>query len=586
MSRIVCVSNRNQSIDVLKGLAIIAVIFYHFGLLKYGYLGVDVFFVLAGYFTTNSIVPLIEIDGFAYFVFIKKRLLRLWPLTIFSCFICMIIGYELMLPAMLKSLAETIIGSVLFLNNIVMYFVSQDYWNVNNNYKPLMHLWYLGVLFQFYLVYPLLLVILNKLSMKFSFRQSSFLLLLAAFSLLLLFIPGFSMNFKFYMILTRFFEFILGGLVFFIFYRSKHIISGKVLMVSFIILSTLIFFNTNLEGSFLRLFIVVLASCLFLLFSLNHSIISKNYLVRLLSFIGISSFSLYISHQIILGFYRCFINDDLNINDYIVLFVFTLVTSWGMYHLFEKSMIRYTYEKKAESLIMSLCSILSIILIICSFFLYKNEGIVRDVPELDIIKSDNSTWIPQLYNERIRDYNIDFEDNGKKNILVAGDSFARDFVNILLESHVDSTMNISYYNEIDDVLSERIKKADYVFVANYGPFDEYYPFLFQIDRSKLYRVGIKEFGSKIGIIYKGMRCGFHNNPHFVNIGEDTKKLNIKEKKLFGKHYLDILSLLQRKDGSVPVFTSDKKFYSHDGIHLTRAGACDLAKRLQIIDYLR
>lgn len=46
---------RNNYFDVLKAVAIIAVVLYHFGISEYGYLGVDIFLVIAGYFTSKSV---------------------------------------------------------------------------------------------------------------------------------------------------------------------------------------------------------------------------------------------------------------------------------------------------------------------------------------------------------------------------------------------------------------------------------------------------------------------------------------------------------------------------------------------------
>ena len=46
---------RNNSFDVLKAIAIVAVVLYHMGMCEYGYLGVDIFLVIAGYFTSQSV---------------------------------------------------------------------------------------------------------------------------------------------------------------------------------------------------------------------------------------------------------------------------------------------------------------------------------------------------------------------------------------------------------------------------------------------------------------------------------------------------------------------------------------------------
>ena len=69
--------SRLYILDMLKGIAIIGVVFFHANLFSYGYLGVDVFLVIAGYFTTKSIVRQFDNGGFSYLNFLEGRLVRL-----------------------------------------------------------------------------------------------------------------------------------------------------------------------------------------------------------------------------------------------------------------------------------------------------------------------------------------------------------------------------------------------------------------------------------------------------------------------------------------------------------------------------
>lgn len=146
-------------IDVLKGIAIIAVILFHLGILKSGYLGVDVFLVINGFLIIPSICEKIALGEFSYFSFIKARLLRLWPLVVLLSLACLIVGYIGMLPDDYENLGESIVASNLFSENILLYHTTNDYWNVANDYNPLMHLWYVGVIFEFYLVFPLVIML-------------------------------------------------------------------------------------------------------------------------------------------------------------------------------------------------------------------------------------------------------------------------------------------------------------------------------------------------------------------------------------------------------------------------------------------
>ena len=143
-------SQRLTYLDVLKAIAIIAVVLFHAGILGSGYLGVDVFLVLSGFFVTRSL------EGKTYFGFIGGRLLRLLPVLLVAGFVAMAIGWFTMLPDDYENLGESVVATNLFANNILSAITTGDYWNIANEYKPLMHTWYVGLLMQFCLVYPLL----------------------------------------------------------------------------------------------------------------------------------------------------------------------------------------------------------------------------------------------------------------------------------------------------------------------------------------------------------------------------------------------------------------------------------------------
>ena len=120
-------NNRSSLLDFIKGLAIISVLLFHIGLFRYGYLGVDVFFVIAGYLTTCSVIKQYDNNNFCYWRFLLNRLIRLWPLLLITCMLSLIVGYNTMLPASYKNTAETAFGTNFFVNNYVQYITAGDY---------------------------------------------------------------------------------------------------------------------------------------------------------------------------------------------------------------------------------------------------------------------------------------------------------------------------------------------------------------------------------------------------------------------------------------------------------------------------
>ena len=133
---------RIKYIDVLKAFAIIAVVLYHTGLMTYGYLGVDMFLVIAGYLTTKSLFAKmnspenLSVGGGFYLKFEISRLIRLLPPLLIAGLVCMIAGLWLMLPDDYENLSESVIATNLFANNVLSAITTKNYWDVVNEYKP------------------------------------------------------------------------------------------------------------------------------------------------------------------------------------------------------------------------------------------------------------------------------------------------------------------------------------------------------------------------------------------------------------------------------------------------------------------
>ena len=205
---------RIKYIDVLKAFAIIAVVLYHTGLITYGYLGVDLFLVIAGYLTTRSLYskvmsPESLTGGGIYVRFEISRIIRLLPPLLVAGLFCMALGYWVMLPDDYENLSESVIATNFFANNILAAITTRDYWDIVNDYKPLMHTWYVGVVMQFYIVYPILFFLA-----KFNKRNAKGTLLtiiatLAVISLLVYFATV-DVAHRFYYLPSRFFEFAAG----------------------------------------------------------------------------------------------------------------------------------------------------------------------------------------------------------------------------------------------------------------------------------------------------------------------------------------------------------------------------------------
>lgn len=218
------IMHRND-IDALKGISIIVVVLFHMGLLKSGYLGVDAFFVINGFLVIPSIIKKIHQSEFSFFGFMEKRILRLLPLIVIISAVSLCMGYFLMLPDHYENLAESVVSSNLMSENILSAITTKNYWDVVNEYKPLMHLWYVGVLFEFYIVFPVMMLIANAFAkvLKQDGRtwMVTLLFVLSLCSLILYILPIGASGDKFYYLPYRFFELGIGGCISLIPYKLK-----------------------------------------------------------------------------------------------------------------------------------------------------------------------------------------------------------------------------------------------------------------------------------------------------------------------------------------------------------------------------
>lgn len=583
---------RNIPIDLLKGLAIIAVVLYHLGVSPSGYLGVDVFFVISGYLAAVGLIRNFENDRFSYWNFLNKRLARLWPGLVLISAVSLCIGWIGMLPLHYKLECESIVGTLTFSNNIVQYLTSGDYWASDNELKPLMHTWYIGILMQFYLIIPIIFLIAKRYTKDWMSATFNILTGMSVLSLSLYISPLMSDAQNFYLLPSRFYEIASGCILALALHEQKNNLKklSTGLFCTLLGLSLLFVFIDTIPAVRIRLITVTIMALLMVGGSVYFTVSQKiQRIVGPITFLGTASYSLYLSHQVFFAYYRYIVNSVFTTATYLGVLIATIVVGVLLYFLFEKPLSTYLSKKRTNMYkVNGLSVILTIILSSISLYYYHRNGMVRDVPELNLYVDQNNQT-PEEYNQVPFQLNKDFENNGRKNILVLGDSFGRDWVNILHEAGVDSVMNISYQMYVDQNTEKRIAKADYIFVATNRTFfqsynyDEIYPVLFN---RQFYRVGLKKFGIRaMGNIYNQR---FSSQFYSMTTTEDKQysDINRMEKIFFQDNFIDMMTPVLEKDGSIRLFTDDNMLITQDAIHLTKAGAKMYAEKLDVWQYLQ
>ncbi|MEY4174238.1 MAG: hypothetical protein RI900_1403 [Actinomycetota bacterium] len=151
-------------IDGLRAVAIIAVVVYHVdrGLLPGGFTGVDVFFVVSGFLITGLLWGELSAHGrIDWWGFYARRARRLLPVLALTALLALGLGVVLMVPdPELRWLSQSMIATALFASNVFFWLKTGGYFGALADSQPLLHTWSLAVEEQFYVVWPLVMVLL------------------------------------------------------------------------------------------------------------------------------------------------------------------------------------------------------------------------------------------------------------------------------------------------------------------------------------------------------------------------------------------------------------------------------------------
>ncbi|TGN94702.1 acyltransferase family protein [Burkholderia sp. USMB20] len=156
--------NFRSDIQGLRAIAVLSVVLFHANksLIPGGYVGVDIFFVISGYLISRTILGEIERGEFSIAEFYRRRVRRIFPALYSVLFFSMICGYFLLSPKDFMELSKTVVGSIFFVSNIVFLHLS-GYFDGSAELKPLLHTWSLAVEEQFYILHPLILILIFRI---------------------------------------------------------------------------------------------------------------------------------------------------------------------------------------------------------------------------------------------------------------------------------------------------------------------------------------------------------------------------------------------------------------------------------------
>ena len=290
-------------IDGLRAIAVIPVILFHAGfeLFSGGYVGVDIFFVISGYLITTILVEDLNNNRFSLVSFYERRSRRILPALYFMIIINLIIGWFILTPYFYRDLFQTTTATSLFASNFLLSMKS-GYFARIAELKPFLHTWSLAVEEQYYLLFPLLLMLFWRFGRIFTLCL--FIVLLAISFLFCL--SGFiHPNANFLLLPSRAWELLAGSIVA-IFLNKKELPSNNFLAtigLLAIFFSIFVFDRSTIFPSYYTL-MPVLGTMAIIVFANGTTLVAKILRYRMMVGIGLISYSLYLWHQPIFSFLK------------------------------------------------------------------------------------------------------------------------------------------------------------------------------------------------------------------------------------------------------------------------------------------
>ena len=300
-------------IDGLRAISVLSVILFHVekSLIPGGFVGVDIFFVISGFLISRNIIQNIDRGRFSLYEFYVRRIRRIIPAMTVVVAATLMFSYLLMIPEETVTTSKSAVWSLGSAANIY-FWLNQDtsYFATDSRELPLLHLWSLGVEEQFYLLWPVVLILF------YSHRRAKTFVIVAAICAAVSFFLGdiafdISPSFVYYMLPTRSGELLLGAIVAVLVenrwtsrVRGEFVVPMAIFGVSLLVGSLFLLSEDRPFPGIRALFPTAGAAVLILAGSVRDNPVSRMLSFKPLVGIGLISYSAYLWHWPLLSFAR------------------------------------------------------------------------------------------------------------------------------------------------------------------------------------------------------------------------------------------------------------------------------------------
>ena len=162
-------------IDGLRAIAVAAVIIYHAQIKLFnlhffqgGFIGVDIFFVISGYLITSIILnELMKKGSFSFKFFYERRVRRILPVLLFVMLVSLPFAWIYLFPSGITDFSKSVLYSIGFGSNFYFHYSGQEYGALGGLFKPFLHTWSLSVEEQYYILFPIIVIVIFKYFRKY-----------------------------------------------------------------------------------------------------------------------------------------------------------------------------------------------------------------------------------------------------------------------------------------------------------------------------------------------------------------------------------------------------------------------------------
>ena len=613
--------NYRPEIDGLRAVAVIPVIFFHAGyaLFAGGFIGVDIFFVISGFLITNIIINELDAKNFSLLSFYERRARRILPALIVVMLACIPFTFFWFLPGDLKNFSESLVSTSLFFSNF-LFWKESGYFEIASELKPLLHTWSLALEEQFYILFPIFMILMWKSSKN-----------LIYVTLIFIFAISFSLSHwgaynystaAFFLLPTRGWELLLG--VFASFYLHKRAFKPNIYLAQSmsifgmsLIIFSLFYFDLNTPFPSAYTLIPTIGALLIILFGISGTFINKLLSSKFLVGLGLISYSLYLIHQPFFAILKYRFQAEV-VEGYVLPILFFITFLAYVNWKFIETPFR-DRSKFSRSTILSLSLISMFVISAIGTIGVFSNGFEQRFSKNDLVILNQYTDANKYVNSRFDNYEINFDTNPQtKNIMIIGDSFGEDLINAIFEANLNRNASISTKkiqahcgnlyiekditqfiraqdlqsckNGYDDKLFRiRLNHADEVWLASSWR-EWVIPMLSEsianikniAPKAKIKVFGRKHFGKRH--INEFINSSYFNTEALLStkpLPSSHIAINKKMKELISKdEFIDVSWIICMSEFECSNKTPEGLPISYDGVHFTKAGATYFGKLLK------